>query len=400
MIQFIIDITRVFRYRKKQKLMTGIDRVTIAYIRHYGEQAHALVRWCGRAWLLPKRESHLLFSWIMNSKTKISTTPILWRGIIKPVKLNPNQPTFLLNTGHISTKHDDYAKLIKAFSVKPIFFVHDLIPIEYPEYCFPGEDKRHEEKMAFVSRYAQGIITNSQATNAALQAYHSRIASESHHKHLPPSTVAWLGSSFKSAQKTQRPFEKTYFVLNSTIEPRKNHLLILHLWRKLYQQYGEETPYLFVIGKRGWECEQVVDLLERSKILQKRVKELNQCPDHELAAYLQHAQAVLLPSFAEGFGLGLVEALTYHTPVIASDLPVFKEIAGEIPDYAAPLDGAQWETLVLDYAKVNSPLRRAQLERLLNYSPPTWEKHFERVDAFLNTAVTMSSHEKQAKRVN
>lgn len=374
-MQFIIDVTRVFRYRIEKKLMTGIDRVTIAYIRHYSPRGYALVRWCGRAWLLPKAESDIVFSWLTQEDVVINITYVLLRGIVKHVDLAHTSPVFLLNTGHVAPTHDDYRRLITRFGAKPIFFVHDLIPIEYPEYCFAGEDARHQEKIAFVLRHAQAIITNSQATYEALKSYH---------QDLPPSIVAWLASSFKHSEQTSRPFNKPYFVLNSTIEPRKNHLLILQIWRKLQQKYKENTPHLFVIGKRGWECEQVLDMLERSKALKNTVTELNQCTDDELKAYIQHCQAMLMPSFAEGFGLGLVEALTLKVPVIASDLPVFREIAQEIPEYADPLDGARWETLILEYADMDSALRASQLKRLQDYIPPSWEKHFETVDEFLH----------------
>jgi glycosyltransferase involved in cell wall biosynthesis len=373
-MQFIIDITRVFRYRTKNKLMTGIDRVTMAYIQHYGPKAYALVRWCGRTWLLPQKESKKIFDWMMHPHTSVCLPSIFFNATLRPLNIQSQEPIFLLNTGHISPKHKDYEKLMRRFSVKPIFFIHDLIPLEYPEYCFPNEDQRCKEKLDFALRHAQGIITNSQATYDALRDYHQT---------LPPSTVAWLGSSFKNIQTTDRPYKKPYFVLNSTIEPRKNHLLILHIWRKLYLKHGDDTPHLFVIGKRGWECEQVIDMLERSKSLRHCVTELNQCSDTFLRNYIQHAQAVLMPTFSEGFGLGLVEALTLNTPVIASDLPVFREIAHDLPEYVDPIDGYRWESLIYAYTQSDSTLRTAQLKRIQAYTPPSWESHFRGVDQFL-----------------
>ena len=76
----------------------------------------------------------------------------------------------------------------------------------------------------------------------------------------------------------------------------------------------------------------------------------------------------------------LPEALTAGVPVIASDLPVFREIADEIPDYLDPLDGAGWKAAVLDYARADSPRRRAQIERLGRYQAPSWESHFAVVE--------------------
>ena len=138
-----------------------------------------------------------------------------------------------------------------------------------------------------------------------------------------------------------------------------------------------------VIGKRGWECENVVDLLERCIPLKGIVIEKKSCSDAELITYMRYAQALLFPSFAEGFGLPLCEALTTGLPVIASNLEVFREIAEDVPDYADPLDGKRWEELITDYAKPDSAARAAQLVRMQAFTQTTWAQHFAKVDAML-----------------
>jgi hypothetical protein len=71
------------------------------------------------------------------------------------------------------------------------------------------------------------------------------------------------------------------------------------------------------------------------------------------------------------------------TPVVASALPVFREVAGDVPDYLDPLDGAAWSNAVLDYAQPASPRRAAQLARMAGFSAPTWQRHFETVEGLL-----------------
>src|SRR6185295_19006242 len=113
------------------------------------------------------------------------------------------------------------------------------------------------------------------------------------------------------------------------------------------------------------------------------VIERSGCSDAELITWLHHAQALLFASFVEGFGLPLTEALSLRVPVIASDLAVFREIAGAVPDYAEPLDGMRWESLVRDYTRPDSPMRAAQLARMSDFRQTTWTQHFERVDQLL-----------------
>ncbi|MFD2497976.1 hypothetical protein ACFSTI_02685 [Rhizorhabdus histidinilytica] len=61
----------------------------------------------------------------------------------------------------------------------------------------------------------------------------------------------------------------------STIEPRKNHLLLLHVWRRMAETLGpERTPHLAIVGRRGWENENVLDMLERCEAIRGHVHEL------------------------------------------------------------------------------------------------------------------------------
>jgi glycosyltransferase involved in cell wall biosynthesis len=175
-----------------------------------------------------------------------------------------------------------------------------------------------------------------------------------------------------------------YFVVLGTIEPRKNHLLLLNVWRRLAQTLGPEaTPRLVLIGRRGWENENILDLLDRCPVLKGVVVEHNRLPDPEVRTLIAGARALLMPSFAEGFGLPVVEALALGAPVIASDLPALRETGGDAPDYLDPLDGPAWARAILDYAAPRSLRRQAQLARLSNWRAPTWEDHVGGVLDFL-----------------
>jgi glycosyltransferase involved in cell wall biosynthesis len=224
----------------------------------------------------------------------------------------------------------------------------------------------------------QGVLANSQATADGLRAF-----AQQHGLALPPLQAAPLAPAALPAPVGPAPHAHPYFVVLGTIEPRKNHWLLLHLWRELVAELGPAAPHLVVIGQRGWECENVVDLLERCEPLRAHVHELPDCSDATLAAYLAHARALLFPSFAEGYGLPLVEALMLGTPAIASPLPAFREAAGEIPEYLEPLDGAGWARAIRDYACPDSPRRAAQLQRMEGFATPTWDSHFAQVQALL-----------------
>jgi len=159
--------------------------------------------------------------------------------------------------------------------------------------------------------------------------------------------------------------------------------MILQVWRRLVERHGAGAPRLLVVGQRGWECENVLDLLERCESLRGFVLEKPACSDAELVTYLRHAQALLFPSFTEGYGLPLVEALNLGVPVLASDLPVFREVADDIPEYLDPLDAISWMKCIESFSEPNCPLRAAQLRRMSNFARPTWAKHFALLEQLL-----------------
>jgi glycosyltransferase involved in cell wall biosynthesis len=142
-------------------------------------------------------------------------------------------------------------------------------------------------------------------------------------------------------------------------------------------------PRLLVIGARGWENEQVVDMLERSRRLQGLVEEHNALNDFEVGALMHHARALLLPSFAEGFGLPIAEALASGVPVICSDISAFREVGRDAPEYLDPFDLPAWSDVVLEYCRPDSSMRAAQMQRLALWRAPCWSDHFAAVEQLL-----------------
>lgn len=384
MREILIDVTRLLGRFMKGRLPTGVDRVGLAYVQHYGPRARAVVRWGGCSFVLPEAESGRLFQWLLAPNGRLNVATLIAKGLFLAWNGQRVDGCYLFNTGHSGLELAAYPAMLRKQKVKPLFVVHDLIPITHPEYCRAGERERHVVRMNIVLGLAGGVITNSQATLNELASF-----ADSAGQPMPPAVAALLAPGMLGISPGVRPMAPPYFVMLGTIEPRKNHWLLLQLWRGLVERLGEEAPRLVVIGQRGWECENVVDMLERCERLKGFVIERPGCPDADLVTYLCHAQALLFPSFAEGYGIPLVEALGLGVPAIASDLAVFREVAGEIPEYVDPLDGKRWSELIMEYARPDSPVRGAQMARLGGFKAPTWAEHFAKVDALLEQLETL-----------
>jgi glycosyltransferase involved in cell wall biosynthesis len=375
----LIDVTRLLERALQGRRPTGVDRVGLAYVEHFQDQAQALVRIAGRWVVFGEADSRRLFYWLLVPDAQLAAR-IRWL-VGSNYALNwqsPQAGDILLNSGHSGLDREDYLVRLQRYGLRPLYFLHDLIPMTFPEYGRPGEAERHRRRLSTMLTTAHGLIVNSSVTGLELEAHARRLGVV-----VPPWMSAHLAPTVFSAPATRRLIPEPYFVVLGTIEPRKNHLLLLKLWRRMVEELGQHAPRLVVIGQRGWECEQVVDMLDRCEALRGIVVELPGCDDAALVTWLHHAQALLFPSFAEGYGIPLVEALSLGTPVIASDLPVFREIASDIPEYLDPLDGLGWRQALLDYSETDSPKRAAQLSRMEDWQTPTWKAHFALVEHFM-----------------
>ncbi len=380
----LLDVTRLLNRLHDGTLPTGVDRVGIAYIEKYGRRARAVLSERGHIVTLGEQDSQRIFSWL-TSRTTTSRHAIrmmVAKAVATGWRRAAQTPGILLNTSHTGMEFGRYYRNVATRNARSVFMIHDLIPLTHAEYCRPGVDAMHRRRVRTALAHADALIANSQATRDAL-AHEAKIAGIA----LPPTVVALLASGMQSRHHTapDAPLSRPYFVMLGTIEARKNHWMMLHVWRQLVEAHGADAPTLVIIGRRGWECENVIDMLERCEAIRDFVIERSNCSDAEVQAWLAHARALLFPSFAEGYGIPLVEALELGVPAIASRLDAFREIAGDIPDYLDPLDGPGWRHAIEQYREPDSAARAAQLVRIQDFVAPSWDTHFARIDALLHT---------------
>lgn len=377
----LLDVTRLVWRVWSGRLPTGIDRVCLAYLDHYRPRALAVVQRQELRLVLDEHHSDKLFALLRQGGPgfRRRLIALLAAAALARRSLPETAGWTYLNIGHTGLDSTGLPEWLARQRWKPVYLVHDLIPISHPEFCRPGEAIRHRQRMRTVLESAAGVIANSAATRDALNEF----AGLERHP-APPCQVAWLAAPEMVAPAALPAVNRPTFVMIGTIEGRKNHLLLLHLWEKLAKELGSATPRLVLIGQRGWEADEVFALLDRSPRLKGYVRELGRCDDATMFGWLDQARALLMPSFIEGFGIPVIEALQRGVPVIASDLPVFREIAGEIPLYLDPLDGQGWEAAIRDYCG-DAPDRARQLAAVPTYRAPSWQDHFAKVDGWLAT---------------
>ncbi|WP_426955219.1 glycosyltransferase family 4 protein [Muricoccus radiodurans] len=406
----VLDISRLLNVAGRTA-PSGIDRVEMAYARRWAARPEGSCTFvaqgvAGPYAALPWRAATLLITGLTEAwngadphgraagRVRRLARQLRWRvtagfgqRALSRVLREPGPKVFLL-VSHRALERERPIAAIRDAGCAFVPLIHDLIPATHPEYARPGQAQRHLRRIATTAALADAVIVNSAHTAEALAPY---LAARPKERGAPPPVlVAPLGVETPSAPAPALPTEP-YFVVLGTIEPRKNHLLLLHLWRDLVSRLGTSaTPRLLVIGRRGWENENIVDILDRNETLRGVVREIGHLPDRQLWELLRGARALLFPSFAEGYGLPLAEALAMGVPALCSDLPALREVGGEVPEYLDPLDGPAWRDVILGYAEPESAGRAAQLARLSGWRTPRWEGHFEQVDAMLSGLVPMA----------
>ncbi|WP_396280061.1 glycosyltransferase family 4 protein [Histidinibacterium aquaticum] len=261
-----------------------------------------------------------------------------------------------LNLGHSNLTPRTLGAVRSVQNSRLAVFIHDTIPLDFPQYQREGSVERFRQHLDLAGQ-ADIILTSSDAAAQGI----SRHLSDP-----PPIHAAPLGVDLKTPDRSALPggieTDRPYFVVLGTLEPRKNIGLLLDVWERL----GAEPPLLYLVGRRGWNNEEVFARLDAGV---PGVTELPDLSDGAVAALLSGARALLFPSEAEGFGLPLAEAAALGTPVVCGDLAICREVLGEVGIYLPTSDPYPWENTVRTLTEQTPPDPPS-------YAAPTWADHF------------------------
>lgn len=387
--EIVLDLSRLVS-RILHSTPTGVDRVEMAYARElmnaipnrlsfsavHPSSIYGRLPFRAAAAFLDRVESLWQGDTVgARTRRQIWAAAASATGALRPrsIPRKAGRRVLLQVSPHHLHREAQTATILKREGAKFVCLLHDLIPIEHPEYARANGTALHLRRIGTVSRLADAVIVNSDATKQAFLPYVRSAGRDI------PVHVAHLG-----IEPRPRPVvapassERPYFVCLSTIEPRKNHLLLLNIWRRLLSESNGEAPRLILIGRRGWENENIIDMLDRCPVLHAGVEEYSGLPDRKVQSLLAGARALLMPSFAEGYGLPVAEALDLGVPVICSELPVFREVGRDVPEYIDPLDGVGWIKAIREYTAVPAPRRQAQMARMAGWSATRWPDHIRK----------------------
>ena len=403
MALYLLDITRIIS-RIGRGFATGIDRVEMAYLSHCtdGNPQNLFVARVGARTVLIDRQAALgLLQHLASPKTwerplltdalrfKINWEQRCARSFLKRRALGdvPNSDVSklfsaidltqfeYLNVGHSNLTEDMFSALKQHNCAKIRVLIHDMIPLDHPEFSQSHIPKTFERRMRTVASHADQIICNSAVTQQRVQRYFDSWGAQ------PKYLIAHLGIEPMACDSLGKRFdEHPYFVILGTIEPRKNHQLLFRVWEELAKKTTEtQMPRLYVVGRRGWDNIEAFKFLDQSKLVGRSIIETNNLDDAKLANLLGDAKALLFPSLVEGFGLPALEAAQLGVPIICSDLDIFKEILGAMGTYLDPHSMADWLSEIENNTKKSPETQQNVVTQGDCVKIPTWESHFGHV---------------------
>lgn len=377
---YSLDVTRLISRSWTRRHPTGIDRVCYAYLDYFRDKALAVIQHRGVVRRLNAERSDQLFDLLQEpaGRFRLAFAPIFPRLLMERETAPPAAPSTYINVSHTDFDLDGHYKWIDRANVQSVYFIHDLIPILHPHLTRPQAVKRHSARVHMALRNADRIVVGSQSVAGELEAF----AADSE-LDMPPILTVPLAGTAMPTNGGEGDGARPFFLCVGTIEPRKNHHLLFDVWRKLSVRLGQSAPRLVIVGQSGPLSAEILSRLNRDPVLSNSVDLISDCNDDQLARLMARAQAVLMPSLAEGYGLPVVEALAAGTAVIASDIPIFREIGQGIALLLDPEDRAGWERAIEQYANGSGDDKQRQQAALSQFKPPEWADHFACLEQWL-----------------
>ncbi len=283
--------------------------------------------------------------------------------------------------------HQDYLHRVLAlkrrFGTKFVMTVHDLIPIYARDTCDQDTAWVFEEFMRRALRHTDHILSVSENTAKDIKHYLQSLQFSE-----PPITVTKNGSSFAEFLPKGGPagdlrpedVPERFVLFVATIEGRKNHRLMLDIWRRMIAD-GDDPPHLVCVGRLGWKSSTFISTLVETGYLGGRVLLLRDISDTDLTMLYSRCLFTVCPTLYEGWGLPVGESLAMGKICVSSDRASVPEVAGQFGVYI-DIDSFEESWKAVRGLILDEPARKKLEVRIRRgYKPITWHAVAEKVVA-------------------
>jgi glycosyltransferase involved in cell wall biosynthesis len=222
--------------------------------------------------------------------------------------------------------------------------VYDLLPVLHPHWFNPKTTRNFHRWLKVIASLADSVICISNTVKAELEGWLSHQYALSVGT-IPVHTIS-LGADLQSSipscglpddieQLLNKFSNQTTVLMVGTLEPRKGHDQVLLAFDELWKQGCDVN--LIIVGKPGWKTDCLQQKLRSHPQLNSHLHWFDKASDEFLELLYRSCSGVIVASYAEGYGLPLIEAMYHNKPVLARDIPVFREIGGSCVSFGDDL---------------------------------------------------------------
>lgn len=258
---------------------------------------------------------------------------------------------------------------------KKVITIHDLTFLKYPHYI-DTVVKQYVKRIQKCISFVDLILTVSQSTKQDIIEYMGVNPDKIHVTPLATCLDQYLTlpslHNITSNHPYAQYFNQPYILFVSTIEPRKNIINLIKAFEHLKQKYKLDHQ-LILIGKKGWKYTETFMMIDNSPY-KNQIHHLSYLSTETVALFYKNADVFVYPSFYEGFGLPILEAMSFGVPVVTSNTSSLPEVAGDSAlkiDPTQPLEIAEAIYQIIDDRELRNNLIKKGLERINLFS---WQK--------------------------
>lgn len=250
-------------------------------------------------------------------------------------------------------------KAMRNQGVRVLFVVYDILCVRVPQYFETVPVQAFQQWLSVVAE-SDGAICISRAVRDDLLEW----VKENPVARARQFETGWfhLGADIENSKPTRGIPEtaatvfgamqkRPAFLMVGTLEPRKGHTQTLAAFDELWGA-GQDVA-LVIVGKQGWHVESLAEKLRSHTEAGKRLFWLEGISDEYLDSLYANAKCLILASEGEGFGLPLVEAAQHRLPILARDLPVFREVAGDHASYFSGKTASDLASAITEWIRLN-----------------------------------------------
>lgn len=273
-------------------------------------------------------------------------------------------------------KREKLYKKLKKNNFKIQNFIYDLIPILYPKYMHKETRKNFPKYLKAIYKYSHKVFFDSYSAKEDFLSIQKKYL---YSKHID-TKVAHLGSNFLSTKakfqkRYKRLLSKQYILFVGTIEPRKQHSLLLDTYDDIVKKHPKLN--IVFIGKIGWNVEKFVNKLNTHKLKDKTIHHLQDINDTTLKAFYKNAFLVTYLSKYEGYGLPIAESLQYGNITIVSKNSSMQEVGKDNVDYIKNNSKKQLKNIIKSYLNNKKYYIKAKEKLRLNYNSLNWNDFYK-----------------------